>query len=357
MTSIQFFTTAFQKALSALLAFALVLAVVATFPSPDAHAAAISSISDTMSSQTISATSTHTMRFVTPTGAGDNTDTIILTFPSDYNFTGKVIGSVSFTHGASTGLESTETLAASASASAWGAVFSGTQNRILTLTAPTDGVGSAVVAANDKIIITYTGTSAVNPTTPGSYTMTVSGTFGDAGDITNNILTNSQVAVTATVPQSLTFSISANSIAFGTLNSAAARFASSTGAGQATEVAAHTVIVGTNAGNGYTMTVNGNTLTSGANTVTAIGGSNTASSIGTEQFGLRLTSSGGTGAVTAPYAAAGFAFTAGSATQVASASGASANTTYSPRYISNISANTEAGVYTATLSYVATANF
>lgn len=357
MTTIQFFTTVSQKALSALLAFALVLAVLVTFPSPQAHAAAITTISDTMSNQTVSATSTHTIKFTTPSGASLNTSTIILTFPTDYNFTSKTIGTVSFTHGASTGLENTETLAASPSATAWGAVFSGTQNRILTLTAPTDGIGAAAVALNDKIIITYTGTNSINPTTPGSYTMTVSGTFGDAGDITNNILTNSQVAVTATVPQSLTFSISANSIAFGTLTSGAARFASSTAAGQATEVAAHTVIVGTNAGNGYTMTVNGNTLTSGVNTITAIGGSNTASAVGTKQFGLRMTASGGVGAVVAPYAAAGFAFTAGSATQVASASGASANTTYSPRYIANIAANTEAGVYTATLSYVATANF
>ena len=357
MTSTKFFISTFQKSISAVLSFALVLAVLATFPSSYAHAAAISSISDTMSNQTISATSTHTIRFVTPTGAGDNTDTIILTFPSDYNFTSKTIGTVSFTHGASTGLESTETLAAAPSASAWGAVFSGTQNRILTLTAPSDGVGTGVVAANDKMIITYTGTNSINPTTPGSYTMTVSGTFGDSGDITNNILTNSQIAVTATVPQSLTFSLSANSIAFGSLGAGAARFASSTGAGQTTEVAAHTVTVGTNAGTGYTMTVSGNTLTSGANTVTAIGGSNTASAIGTEQFGLRLTASGGAGAVTAPYAAAGFAFTAGSATQVASASGATANTVYSPRYIANISSNTEAGIYTATLSYVATANF
>ena len=353
MTS-EFITSFFTKAVTLALLCALALYL---FPFNLAYAAAISAASDTMFSQTVSATSTHAIRFVTPTGAGDNTDTIILTFPSDYNFTSKTIGTVSFTHGASTGLESTETLAASPSASAWGAVFSGTQNRILTLTAPSDGIGSAVVAANDKMIITYTGANSINPTTPGSYTMTVSGSFGDTGDITNNILTNSQVAITATVPQSLTFSINDNTISFGTLTSGAARFASGTASGQSTEIEAHQLVVGTNAANGYTMTINGNTLTSGANTVTAIGGSNTASSIGTEQFGLRMTASGGTGAVTAPYAAAGFAFTAGSASQVASASGASANTTYSARYIANITSNTEAGAYTATLTYVATANF
>ncbi len=355
MTASLIFNTQALKATSFALLFAM---LVSLFSFNFAYAASITAVSDTMSNQTISATSTHAIRFVTPTGAGDNTDTIILTFPSDYNFTSKTIGTVTFTHGASTGLESTETLAAAPSASAWGAAFSGTQNRILTLTAPSDGVGAAVVAANDKMIITYNGTNSINPTTPGSYTMTVSGTFGDTGDITNNILTNSQVAITATVPQSITFSISDNTISFGSLGSGAARFASGTASGQATEVEAHNVIVGTNAASGYSMSLAGNTLTSGANTITAIGAANTASSIGTEQFGVRMSASGGSGTVAVPYAAAGFAFdSAAFPDQIASAAGASANTTYSARYIANITSNTEAGAYTSTLTYVATANF
>jgi hypothetical protein len=80
--------------------------------------------------------------------------------------------------------------------------------------------------------------------------------------------------------------------------------------------------------------------------------------VGTEQFGFRLTASGGNGAVVAPYAASGFAFnTAGLPDQVATSTTASANTTYSARYLANINASTEAGSYTATLTYVATANF
>ena len=161
-------------------------------------------------------------------------------------------------------------MAVSPSATAWGAVFSGTQNRIFTLTAPTDGTGAAVLAPNDKIIISYDGTNSINPSTPGSYTTTISGTFGDAGDITVNILTSNQVNITATVPQALTFSISTTSISFGTLTAVAARYASSTGNGDSSEVEAHNVIVGTNAANGYTMTVGGSTLTSGANTINAI---------------------------------------------------------------------------------------
>ncbi|MEK7557521.1 MAG: hypothetical protein AAB538_06070, partial [Patescibacteria group bacterium] len=149
-----------------------------------------------------------------------------------------------------------------------------------------------------------------------------------------------------------------NSIGFGTLTSADDFFANGAGTGSATEAEAHTLVVGTNASNGYTMTINGATLTSGSSTITAIGSSNTASATGTEQFGIRATASGGSGAVSAPYAASGFAFdTAAFPDEVAAATSASANTTYSMRYLANITAQTEAGAYTATLTYVATANF
>jgi hypothetical protein len=323
-----------------------------------AQAASLTALSDTMSSSKVSTLSSHVLKFTTPTGASDNTDTIVITFPSDFNFTSKTIGTVTFTHGATTGAESTETLAASPSASAWGAVFSGTQNRVLTLTAPSDGVGAAAVAASDKIIITYNSTNSINPSTPGTYAIAVSGTFGDTGNITVSVLSDDQVSVTATVAQSLTFSISDNTIGFGTLSASAAQYATGDTSGSASETEAHNIIIGTNATNGYTATLNGATLTSGLNTIDAIGASNTASAAGTEQFGLRMTASGGSGAVTAPYAAAGFAFDSGAfPDQIASASAASANTTYSVRYLANIAALTEAGEYSATLNYVATANF
>ena len=344
------------QAASLTLVFALILVTI--FPVRQAAAASLTGLSDTMTSLTISATSSHTMRFTTPSGASVAGQTIIITFPATYDFTSKTIGTVTFTHGASTGLENTETLAASASASAWGAVFSGTSNRILTLTAPTDGVGAAAVAASDKVIITYSSANSINPSSQGSYTASISGTFGDVGDLTNNILTSNQVNIAATVPQSLTFTISTTSISFGNLSAVGARFASSTAAGDAAEVEAHNIVIGTNAANGYTMTATGTTLTYGAFTINPIGSSNTASAVGTEQFGLRATATGGSGTVSAPYAAAGFAFaTAAFPSAIATAAGASANTTYSMRYIANITSNTEAGVYTAAVQYVATANF
>lgn len=351
-----FLLTNYSKFLALAVSLALVLTLVV--PGTPAEAASLLNLSNTMTSQTVSATSSHTMRFITPTGAGTSTATIVITFPASFDFTGKLISTVSFTHGASTGLESTEALSAAPSATNWGAVFSGTSNRILTLTPPTDGVGAAVVAPNDRMIVTYSSANSVNPTTPGSYTTSISGAFGDAGDMTNVILSNNQINIDAVVTQALVFTLSTTTISFGTLNSAAARFASSTAAGSATEVEAHNIVVGTNAVNGYTMTASGTTLTYGSSTIDAIGSTNTASTVGTEQFGLRAVAAGGIGAVAVPYAAAGFAYATSSfPSAVATAVGASSNTTYSVRYLANIRANTEAGVYTGAVQYLTTANF
>lgn len=351
----------YQRPLSLLMitVLSVVLSIGGVSFSPLADAASLTALSDTMSSLKVSTASSHVIRFTSPTGASDNTDTIIVTFPSDFNFTSKTIDTVTFSHGASTGAEIPETLAASPSATAWGAVFSGTQNRVLTLTAPSDGVGAGSLAAGDKVIVSYDNTNAINPTTATTFTIAISGTFGDTGNIMVQTLTDDQVQVSATVAQTLTFSISDNSIGFGTLSSSAARYATGDEAGTGSETEAHTLAVATNAASGYTTTVKGATLTSGAATITAIGGSNTASSTGTEQFGLRLTATGGSGTVTAPYAASGFAYAADATTssQVAAATAGSTTTTYSVRYLANITTGTEAGAYAATLTYVTTANF
>lgn len=160
--------------------------------------------------------------------------------------------------------------------------------------------------------------------------------------------------------QSLTFSISDNAVGFGSLSSGAANYATGDASGSATEVEAHQLTASTNAGLGYTITVQGATLASGSNTITPIGSINIGSLPGTEQFGLRMTATGGVGTVSVPYAVSGFAYagTAIVASPVAvAASGDGVATTYSVRYISNIAGNTEAGSYTANLVYIATANF
>lgn len=182
----------------------------------------------------------------------------------------------------------------------------------------------------------------------------------DEGTVVSSIGGTSNL--NATLNQTLSFSISDATIGFGALSSSAARYATGDASGDTSETEAHTLIVGTNASGGYGLTVNAsqaNPFRSGSNYI-ASSDTNVASSVGTQQFGLRATASGGSGAVTAPYAASGFALASSTfptASQVASASGATSDTTYSVRYISNITSNTAAGIYTATLTYVATATY
>ncbi|MFA6511982.1 MAG: right-handed parallel beta-helix repeat-containing protein [Patescibacteria group bacterium] len=157
---------------------------------------------------------------------------------------------------------------------------------------------------------------------------------------------------------SITLSISDTAIGFGSLSDAAARYATDDEAGSDSEVEAHTVTASTNSDNGYSITVQGSTLTSGGDTISAIGPVNTASDPGTEQFGLRMTASGGSGAVSAPYAASGFALdTAAFPDEVVSSSTADSGTTYSARYLANISGPTEAGIYNAILTYIVVGSF
>ncbi len=350
-----------MKTLQRFLSAALVLTLVGSLwivKAPTADAAALSALSDTMSTVKVNTLSSHVIKFTSPSGADGAGETIIITFPADFNFTSKTIGTLTFTHGATTGAETTEALAASADGTNWGAVFSGTQNRVLTLTAPTDGTGAAAFAATQKAIITYDSTNSTNATSNASYSIAITGSFGDTGNILVTLLTDDQVAITATVAQALSFSISDNTIEFGTLTSADDFFADDAG-GNPTAVTAHTLAVGTNAASGFTMSVKGATLTYGGASITAIGGTNTASTPNTEQFGLRMTVSGGAGTVSAPYAAAGYAYAAdaNTASTVGTSSTSTATSTYSVIYVANIDSATEAGAYTAALTYVATANF
>lgn len=334
------------------------IASISGFAAPAANAATVTSLKDTMSQLKAATASSHTIYFVTPTGASDATDTIIITFPSDFNFTSKTISTVTFTHGATTGLENTETLAASATATAWGAAFSGTQNRVFTLTAPTDGVGAASVAVNDKIIITYDSTNSINASA-GTYTVTISGTFGDSGSLQIAIIADDVVAVTATVNPTLTFTISTNSIGFGALSSSAATYANSGGTGSTSDITAHTLTVATNAATGYVLTYSGATLTSGANTINVM--SNTTSSAGTEQFGVSVGVSGGT---TNSTIATGYAnsspvwtFVAGATTTIVSRTTATVTETIAAHYLANIAPITEPGSYSTNITYVATGIF
>jgi hypothetical protein len=360
-----------KKHTAAIMIAALALGSLASYQA--ANAAALANVSDTLSSVQTSTAANHTIVFRTPTGAADTTDTITITFPAGFTMNSIAFDDVDLEWSAggqsncnAPSYSNTATIAATPASGTWGAALSG---QVITLTAPSAAFATTI-AANACVRVEL-GTNATtgstgntqitNPASANSYLISIAGLFSDTGDATVNIITDDTVDIAATVAQSLTFSISDTAIGFGNLNSAAARFATGDATGSATDTGAHDLVVGTNASNGYSLTATGTTLTCsgcGGATITAIGGTAVASSVGTEQFGMRFTASGGTGAVSAPYNGANYAFdTAAFPDQVASASGASANTTYSARYLANIAANTEAGSYSATLTYVATANF
>lgn len=158
--------------------------------------------------------------------------------------------------------------------------------------------------------------------------------------------------------QSLTFSIGDTTIDLGTLSASAA------------STDTNTMVITTNATNGFTITATGDnaTLTSGGNTITAIGATAAASSVGTEQFGINLVDNAtpdagadvsGTapiGSVADQYNVADF-FAWNSGDTVATSTTGVNTTTYTIIYLANISAGTESGTYILTVTYAATANF
>ncbi len=162
--------------------------------------------------------------------------------------------------------------------------------------------------------------------------------------------------------QTLSFSISDNAIGFSALDTSAARYATGDLVGSASDsVAAHTISAATNADSGYTITIDGTTLTCstcGGATVSSIGGTAAASSPGTEQFGLRATTTSGTGLVSTPYDGTNWAFDASAFPDVfATGAGDMVTSVFSLRYLANITTETEPGVYNGALTFIVTATF
>ena len=186
-----------------------------------------------------------------------------------------------------------------------------------------------------------------------------SGQTIDASDTSNYDSTGNTNWTFTTFTPSLTFNISDNTIGFGNLSSGAARYATGDTLGTGSETVAHTFDVTSNAPSGYLVTVSGATLTDGAKSIDAIGGTSAASSTGSEQFGIRITASGGTGTASSPYNhGTNYAYDGVTVPdEVASDSVAGVTTTYSVHYLGNISAITESGSYGTTLTYIATGSF
>lgn len=179
---------------------------------------------------------------------------------------------------------------------------------------------------------------------------------GTNTDCSNN--TNWNIAPT------FSFSISDTAIGFGTLDSGNARWATGDTNGSASDTAAHTLQILTNATSGYAITYNGATLTSGSATIDVASITNDADGTqGSEQFGIGVSTDGASAAATgydhnATAAQRDWTFVAGSPqTLISKSSAVSSTETISVFYLGNIAATTESGAYSTDISYIATGTF
>lgn len=344
-----------MKKIRAITSLGVIFALLAVLVGPlmqVAHAG-LTSVSVTLSTVRTAIPANHTITFTTPAGVAAG-QTIVITYPAGWTIPTMAHTDLDLLVGA-TNLE----LAATPSAATWGAVVS-TAARTITFTSGTGTIAAA------SVVTIRAGTNAVHPTAgtqqitnpaAGTHVITIGGTMANSGSAAVTIIPDDRVVVTADVTAHLTFAISDLTIGFGPLSHTATRWADHTGSGSGTSVSAHNFTASTNAASGYAVTLSGPTLTAGAHSIAAIGATAAASAIGTEQFGLRITATAGNGVPTAPYNTGNFAFTPSTVHEVAASTAPSITTTFDVFYIANITATTEAGAYSTTLTYIATARF
>lgn len=357
--------------------FFTVVALLASFLSytPErAIAASITSARDVLSRSKVSQPSDHEIKFVTPTGVDAGSDTITLTFQSNYDISAVDSSDIDLAAGSSNNCTSAtfsdKTLAGSAAAGTWGVGVSG---QVITFTAPTDAASGEITA--DRCVLIEIGQNATggganaqidNPSTSGDFTVVVGGTFGDSGTIQTNIVDEDQVTVTATVDPSIACSVDNTSTAFGTIAVNTIDTASST----------ITWTVSTNSANGYGLTVRdaGNGTNPGLYSATAgyiIGSAdnsfNNSGDLGSLSigYGLQGTKTNGdsgsaTTTVAATYDVSGnnVGGLERTAQTLASASGPVASATVTSTLKAKISGLVPPGTdYTDTLTYICTGLF
>jgi len=236
-------------------------------------------------------------------------------------------------------------------------------------------------------IATYRFNNVVNPTaTNATFYVRIStyasadtsGTAIDAGTVAAS--TSTQIILSGTMPESLIFCTGKTIPVVSDIPNCSAVTDPSVTFNQLfsptdTATATSQMAASTNAGSGYSITVNGPTMKSGSNEITAMNSRGT-STRGTSQFGLNLKlnttatsatpvgaeislASNGTdrlGAATANYNVVDeFKFTTGES--VATSSGATNSQVYTVSYVVNVPGSQTAGDYMTTLTYICTATF
>lgn len=167
---------------------------------------------------------------------------------------------------------------------------------------------------------------------------------------------------TLVVPQTISFSISDNTIGFSNVTSASPRFATGDTTGSASDISAHNLQISTNAPSGYSVSYSGTALT-GPETITeAVITNDEDGTQNLKQFALSFSTDGGA-TITGSYdhnttpANRDWKFTTGTSDIIATQSSPTALQTLNAYYLANITANTSAGAYGGVITYIATANF
>ena len=375
-----------NKSASFLVATALVVATAGFSFVSVANAGSLSALSDTMSREKVGVASTHLIKFTVAGAVNTSGQKIIVTFPSDFNFSSIAITEVTMKDGPTTGLENTETLAASPGSSIWGAVFSGTSNRVLTLTAPTSGTYN--ITAGKIVTLAYASTHSINGSLSSSaYTVGITTTASDGvttldtGNLAIPLIGNDQVVVTATVTPTITFTLTqvagglagtaSNAVDFGALTSGAPRYATngaSSGGSPTASTVALDANIATNAATGYTISYSApSSLTDGLHPITPFSIATNAGAFGTSQFAMSAAvATGSPTGGNAPYSAYAYVPGAGASnwsfqtptvTALTTSTSPTAVDTYNLRYIANIPPTQAAGNYNLTITYIATGNF
>jgi hypothetical protein len=289
-------TLNWKKALSPVTVLVLGVSTLAVNVAP-ASAAALTLRSDTLSTNVPGANANHTIQFVTPTGASDSSDTIVLDFDTlgttdQFDLAGISEDDVDIQtddDAACDGAWTQLATAASAASNVWGvAIDTGTDT--LTLTHPSNNTSTQDITPN-RCVRVLVGTNATgsgtgvnqinNPTktaaagTADINDIAISGTFGDTGSIL--VATVESNTVSVNIAESLTFTMagvasgsctgdsgspsvidtsgSATTVPFGSISSSNAFFS-----------ACQLMSISTNATNGYGVTSEENTsLLSGSN--------------------------------------------------------------------------------------------
>ncbi len=191
-------------------ALIMAVAVFMSLLSLAARAATVSGFSVLVSRLQVSLPADHEIKFVTPSGVDAPTDTITLTFQSDYDLSAieaddiDIAVDISPSTSSCDGAFSDKSATSTPAAGVWGAAVSG---QVLTLTPPTDAALGEIPAGDCVRIRVGTnatfeagdGDQIINPSAAVAHTVVLGGGFGDTGTAYTFNVDSDQVTVTATV--------------------------------------------------------------------------------------------------------------------------------------------------------------